>query len=78
MEDGAAESLHRARRDAAPDEPTDRLAGCAPGNTNTTYTAGAIGVAAEVRYGTIVGMRPVASDEDDEVGEVLVYEIART
>jgi ribosomal-protein-alanine N-acetyltransferase len=25
-----------------------------------------------------VGMRPVASDEDDEVGEVLVYEMART
>ena len=24
-----------------------------------------------------VGMRPVASDEDDEVGEVLVYEVAR-
>jgi [ribosomal protein S5]-alanine N-acetyltransferase len=24
-----------------------------------------------------VGMRPVASDEDDEVGEVLVYEMAR-
>jgi len=35
------------------------LAGCAPANTNTTYTAGAIGVAAEVRYGTIIGMRPV-------------------
>ena len=25
-----------------------------------------------------VGMRPVSSDEDDEVGEVLVYEMART
>lgn len=25
-----------------------------------------------------VGMRPVASDEDDEIGEVLVYERART
>jgi ribosomal-protein-alanine N-acetyltransferase len=25
-----------------------------------------------------VGMRPVASDEDDEIGEVLVYEVART
>ena len=25
-----------------------------------------------------VGMRPVASDEDDEIGEVLVYELART
>jgi ribosomal-protein-alanine N-acetyltransferase len=25
-----------------------------------------------------VGMRPVASDEDDEIGEVLVYEMART
>jgi RimJ/RimL family protein N-acetyltransferase len=24
-----------------------------------------------------VGMRPVASDEDDEIGEVLVYELAR-
>lgn len=35
------------------------LAACAPANTNTSYTAGAIGVAAEVRYGTIVGMRPV-------------------
>ena len=23
-----------------------------------------------------VGMRPVASDEDDEIGEVLVYEVA--
>jgi outer membrane lipoprotein SlyB len=34
-------------------------AGCAPTNTNTTYTAGSIGVAAQVRYGTIVGMRPV-------------------
>ena len=36
------------------------LAGCAPTNTNTTYTAGSIGVAAQVRYGTIVGMQPVA------------------
>jgi outer membrane lipoprotein SlyB len=35
------------------------LAACAPTNTNTTYTAGSIGVAAQVRYGTIVGMRPV-------------------
>jgi RimJ/RimL family protein N-acetyltransferase len=25
-----------------------------------------------------IGMRPVASDEDDEIGEVLVYEMART
>ena len=25
-----------------------------------------------------VGMRPVASNEDDEVGEVLVYETSRT
>jgi RimJ/RimL family protein N-acetyltransferase len=25
-----------------------------------------------------VGMRPVTSDEDDEIGEVLVYEMART
>jgi [ribosomal protein S5]-alanine N-acetyltransferase len=25
-----------------------------------------------------VGMRPVASDEDDEIGEVLVYEMARS
>jgi RimJ/RimL family protein N-acetyltransferase len=24
-----------------------------------------------------IGMRPVASDEDDEIGEVLVYEVAR-
>jgi outer membrane lipoprotein SlyB len=36
------------------------LAGCAPTNTTTTYTAGSIGVAAQVRYGTIVGMQPVA------------------
>jgi outer membrane lipoprotein SlyB len=36
------------------------LCACAPTNTNTTYTAGSIGVAAQVRYGTIVGMRPVA------------------
>jgi outer membrane lipoprotein SlyB len=36
------------------------LAGCAPTNTNTTYTAGGIGVATQVRYGTIIGMRPVA------------------
>jgi len=35
------------------------LAACAPTNTNTTYTAGSIGVAQQVRYGTIVGMRPV-------------------
>jgi outer membrane lipoprotein SlyB len=36
------------------------LGGCAPNNTNTTYAAGGIGVAAEVRYGTVVGMQPVA------------------
>lgn len=36
------------------------VVGCAPTNTNTTYTAGSIGVAAQVRYGTIVGMQPVA------------------
>jgi outer membrane lipoprotein SlyB len=35
------------------------LSACAPTNTNTTYSAGSIGVAAQVRYGTIVGMRPV-------------------
>ncbi len=35
------------------------LSACAPTNTNTTYTAGSIGVAAQVRYGTIVGMMPV-------------------
>lgn len=35
------------------------LAACAPTNTNTTYTAGSIGVPAQLRYGTIVGMRPV-------------------
>lgn len=35
------------------------LVACAPVNTNTTYGAGSIGVAAQVRYGTIVGMRPV-------------------
>lgn len=35
------------------------LVACAPTNTNTTFTAGSIGVAAQVRYGTIVGMQPV-------------------
>lgn len=30
-----------------------------------------------VRVAEAVGMRPVASDEDDEVGEVLVYELSR-
>lgn len=35
------------------------LTACAPTNTNTTYTAGSIGVAAQVRYGTILAMRPV-------------------
>ena len=30
-----------------------------------------------VRVAEKVGMRPVASDEDDEVGEVLVYELTR-
>jgi len=35
------------------------LAACAPTNTNTTYTAGSIGMPAQLRYGTIVGMRPV-------------------
>lgn len=35
------------------------LSACAPGATNTTYTAGSLGQAAEIRYGTIVGMRPV-------------------
>lgn len=35
------------------------LDACAPTKANTTYTAGSIGVAAQVRYGTIVGMRPV-------------------
>jgi [ribosomal protein S5]-alanine N-acetyltransferase len=30
-----------------------------------------------VRVAENVGMRPVASDEDDEVGEVLVYEVGR-
>lgn len=30
-----------------------------------------------LRVAENVGMRPVASDEDDEVGEVLVYEITR-
>jgi outer membrane lipoprotein SlyB len=35
------------------------LSACAPTNTNTTYTAGSIGMPAQLRYGTIVGMRPV-------------------
>jgi outer membrane lipoprotein SlyB len=35
------------------------LAACAPTAANTTYTAAGIGQAAQVRYGTIVGMRPV-------------------
>jgi outer membrane lipoprotein SlyB len=35
------------------------LTACAPTNTNTTYTAGGIGVAAQVRYGTIIAMRGV-------------------
>lgn len=34
-------------------------AACAPQNTNTTFTQGAIGAPAAVSYGTIVGMRPV-------------------
>jgi outer membrane lipoprotein SlyB len=32
---------------------------CAPANTGTTYSAGAMGGAAYVNYGTIVGSRPV-------------------
>lgn len=36
------------------------LGACAPVNTNTTYIAGSIGVAAQIRYGTVVGMQPVA------------------
>lgn len=32
---------------------------CAPANTGTTYSAGALGGAASVDYGTIVGSRPV-------------------
>ncbi len=32
---------------------------CAPANTGTTYSAGALGGAAYVNYGTIVGTRPV-------------------
>jgi outer membrane lipoprotein SlyB len=35
------------------------LSACAPANSNTTYNSAGIGAAAEVRYGTIVGMRPV-------------------
>jgi len=35
------------------------LTACGPTNTNTTYSASGIGVAAQVRYGTIVSMRPV-------------------
>lgn len=32
---------------------------CAPANTGTTYAPGALGAAASVDYGTIVGTRPV-------------------
>jgi outer membrane lipoprotein SlyB len=35
-------------------------AACGPRNTNTTYTAADIGRTAEVSYGVIVSMRPVA------------------
>ena len=33
---------------------------------------------AAVHVAEKVGMRPVGSDEDDEVGEVLMYEMARS
>lgn len=36
------------------------VAGCGPRNTNTTYTQADIGRTAEVSYGVIVSMRPVA------------------
>jgi outer membrane lipoprotein SlyB len=36
------------------------LAGCAPERTNTTYSAAEIGRTAEVSYGVIASMRPVA------------------
>jgi outer membrane lipoprotein SlyB len=35
------------------------LDGCAPTNTNTTYTSADIGRTAQLSYGTIVSMRPV-------------------
>lgn len=35
------------------------LAGCAPANTNTTYTAADIGRTAHISYGVIVSMREV-------------------
>ncbi|MCQ4162311.1 hypothetical protein NON00_20575 [Roseomonas sp. GC11] len=35
------------------------VAACAPQQTGTTYSAAALGRAASVSYGTIVGMRPV-------------------
>jgi outer membrane lipoprotein SlyB len=35
------------------------LAGCAPQNTNTTYSAEDIGRTANVSFGTIISMRPV-------------------
>ena len=35
------------------------LTGCAPANTNTTYSAGEIGRTAQVSYGVIVSIRPV-------------------
>ncbi|WP_194163327.1 outer membrane lipoprotein [Teichococcus oryzae] len=35
------------------------LAACAPQQTGTTYSSGAVGRAASVSYGTIVGLRPV-------------------
>ncbi|PZW45868.1 outer membrane lipoprotein SlyB [Humitalea rosea] len=35
------------------------LAACAPQNTGSTYSAGSLGRAASISYGTIVGVRPV-------------------
>ncbi len=44
------------------------LAACGPRNTNTTYTAADVGRTAEVSYGVIVSMRPVAIQGQYGVG----------
>ena len=45
------------------------VAGCAPKNTNTTYSGADIGRTASASYGTIVSMRPVAvQGENSGVG----------
>jgi outer membrane lipoprotein SlyB len=43
---------------------------CAPQNTGSTISAGALGGAAHVSYGTIVGMRPVQVQGSSGVGTV--------